>query len=148
MSVIISPTAPIVTGTADMVMAVNCAVIGSNPGGHSEMIWYNDLARSKSQNPPSGPANPGVTDSSALAIVVAPYTNYVVWEGQELSATYPDGDTLVFDIAYRPPFEEYAGTAHNNYHGWNCYSDDLRVVYQYNYSGSKNKTCYAVYYCE
>ncbi|MCJ1226666.1 hypothetical protein MMC12_003319 [Toensbergia leucococca] len=96
---------------------VNCALGGTT---YSEMDYYSNGANSQNGQQPDDTCEVDVS-------------GYETWEGHSVSCTYQDsGVTFTSNIysgAQSQPNYSKAGTGQNNYHSFNCYKDNGRLLF-------------------
>ncbi|MCJ1336345.1 hypothetical protein MMC09_001621 [Bachmanniomyces sp. S44760] len=121
--------------SSERVFLVYC--YGGYPG--SEMHYYNSDADSRTGQRPDDVAFVG----SEAPVITA-------FEGHTVSGTFSSGNVFTSEIA--PGAQNladftFAGTGVNDYHGFNCYKDNKRLLWE-GLDGLYEQVCYSQYYCE
>ena len=103
------------------------------------MNYYSSDAESRTGQRPDDVAFIGPN-----AAVITPF------EGHTVSGTFSSGNVFTSEIAagaQNLANFAFAGTGVNHYHGFNCYKDDNRLLWE-GLDGVYEQVCYSQYYCE
>lgn len=129
---------------AILLPATNAAVLGAR--GHEETVTLsncknsNGVLSSQMGYYPGSPQFP--TEQPTIATIQTGST--VVWEGNTVIGTFPDGNTFTSHIVSpKGPDQSYAGPANNKQGGFYCYHHAQASIY----TDPQGNTCNMIYYC-
>ncbi|KAI8834520.1 hypothetical protein BC829DRAFT_422242 [Chytridium lagenaria] len=121
----------------EIIYLVNCIETSIRPGGRlepsSRIAYYSDVTKSWNQEYPN-----------AVQTVAGGSLQYVEWETQQVTATFPDKNVVVTTL--------WNGQARNNYRSFNCQRDSGRQLYVLRVPmpggpAGFTVTCSSIYYC-
>jgi hypothetical protein len=112
------------------VILANC--LDTSGHKYSEMAYYSDRPQ------------PGVAPT--IAYVSLPDNTFAAWEGNTISATFPDGDTFTANVV-TTSVGSYAGPGSNAYGGFNCFYQPEHNMYVDGPGTQAPFDCSGVYDC-